>query len=358
MRWSILGLATMLGVGACLERRPSESAHTDPAPAEPAGSGEAAPARPPEPAPPPPPDERASPPVEPEVPTVARAHDRTVIASPVAIEALVPIPDGIAFALGGEVWAYAADEGALRKLATTVDPHGLVTDGKWLYWLGHERNGKLELATGQTATLASLGAPGEQEDLAVGDVLYGRSGAKAVWRFEGNGVRRIDVRPDRTWRALPGLGAGERVVVLPMMDTATRPPTSFILRLRVGGRSTKIAVEGIPQPLRWSVSRTGSLVFVAERGTAVMRQDATAAKARKAFDEPGVVAVCWCGDDVCTVDADDDVVRRHRRGSADAEIMARDVGSVGRLGCDERRVVWSTVGDGEHAPEIHVVELP
>jgi hypothetical protein len=281
-----------------------------------------------------------------------------VITSPQAVEALVPIPHGIAFAQGGEIWGLAVDEGALRRLATAVDPHGLVTDGHWLYWLGHERNGKLELATGRTATLASLGARGEQEDLAVGDVLYGRSGTQAVWRFEGDGIRRIDVRPDRAWRALPGLGAGDRVVYLPTLDTATRPPTPFILRFHVGGRSTRIPVEGIPQRLRWSVSRTGRLVFVGERGTAVMQQDAKAAAASKAFDAPGVVAVCWCGDDVCAVDGDDDVVRRHRRGSADVEVVVHDVGPVARLGCDRRRVAWSTPADGEHAREIHVVELP
>jgi hypothetical protein len=363
MRWTSLGLTMVLGTGACLERRAAEPTHTDPAhaelaPADPLRSREAAPAGSSEPAPDPPPGERASPLIEPELPTVARAHDRTVIASPITIEALVPIPEGIAFAQGGEIWALAADEGTLRKLATTVDPHGLVTDGRWLYWLGHERNGKLELATGQVEPLASFGAPGEQVDLAIGDVLYGRSGSNAVWRFEGNGIHRIDVRPDRTWRALPGLGAAERVVYLPMIDTAARPLTFFILRLHVGGRSTRIPVEGAPQPLRWSVSRTGSLVLIGEQGTAVMRLDGKATKPRKAFDEPGVSAVCWCGDDVCTVDEDDGVVRRHRRGSADAEVLARDVGPVARLGCDERRVAWSTADDGEHAHEIHVVALP
>lgn len=363
MQRTSLGLALVLGAGACLERRPAEATHTDPAPAglapaDPALSGETAPAGSPEPAPEPSPREHASPPIEPETPTVERAHERTVISSPLATEALVPIPEGIAFTQGGEIWTYTADGGTLRKLATAVDPHGFVTDGRWLYWLGHEGNGKLDLATGQVDTLASFGASGEQEDLAVGDVLYGRSGAKAVWRFEGHGVRRIDVRPDRTWRALPGLGAAERVVYLPMIDTAPRPPTSFILRLHVGGRSTRIPAEGIPKPLRWSVSRTGSLVLIGERGTAVMRQDVEAATLRKAFDEPGVVAVCWCGDDVCTVDGDDDVVRRHRRGSADAEVLARDVGPVARLGCDERRVAWSPPADGEHAREIHVVQMP
>lgn len=91
---------------------------------------------------------------------------------------------------------------------------------------------------------------------------------------------------------------------------------------------------------------------------ATLRQDAKASKPRVLFEEPGVTGVCWCGDDVCTVDGDDDVLRRHRRGGAKAEIVAEGIGgSLRNLACGPDRIAWSTLEGEDRASEIHVVQI-
>lgn len=351
-----LAMLVVFGCSACIDRSsPPEPAPTDPPVAQPpstpnaedegTAASEAKPSTQPKLA--------GEPSSRPDEPIVARREGRTVITSSSVVEELVLIPDGVAFVQGSEIWALGQDDAAPRRLATAVDPHALTCDGTWLYWLGHERNGKLDLATRRIETLPSMGTPGQEEDLAAGDVLYGRS-ATSIWRFEGLGVTRIAFRIDEAWSPMAGLGAGTRIVILPIAERATKgAPSFFLLRLGLDGKMTRIPVDGIPRPLRWSVSRVGSVVMLGG-GDEVLRQDAKASKARVLFEEPGVAAVCWCGDDVCTVDTDDDVLRRHRGGGAEAERVADGVGSIRHLACGADRIAWST--SEERGSEIHVVQ--
>lgn len=286
-------------------------------------------------------------------PTVTREDGRTVLSTSGNFEEVVLIPGGLAFNLNSEIWVLESDETTARSLTSTSDPHSLVSDGKWLYWLGYENNGKLELATGEVGWLPRMGRPEMQQHLAVGDVLYGRN-EMSVWRYEGLHLRQITFRTDEAGMFRGEIRAGPRMVFLPTIDHVDGGrPQVFLLRLDVRGKMTKVPIEGT-SPLRWSVNRAGSVVF---RGAddAVMQLDAKASKPRRLFDEPNLSAVCWCGRDVCTVV--DDVIRRHRRGRAEAEPVVEDVGSVDQLVCSADRIAWITTHSEEHGNEIHVVPL-
>ncbi|MEX1367493.1 MAG: hypothetical protein AB1Z98_30475 [Nannocystaceae bacterium] len=292
----------------------------------------------------------------PDAPRVIPRDDRIVVSSPRLVEGLALLPDGIAFTAGSEIWTLAQDDLLLEQRAEVADPHGLVSDGTWLYWLGHEANGRMRLDSGAIESLPRIATYGQQDDLAVGDALYARDARGGVWRIEGSMVTAMALEIDPTWSPLPGLGAGKRIVYLPMMARSHGPPSFFLARLPVGGKgSQKIELSGPPRPRNWAVDAGGTLVFLRE-GSKVMQQGPRAKSATVVFEQPGLVAVCWCGSAVCTFDEDDRVLRRIAKGSKTSEVVTSDIEMGVRVACDDRRVAWSTSED-EHPSEIHLVSL-
>lgn len=292
----------------------------------------------------------------PDEPRVTPRDDRIVVTSPRLVEGLALLPDGFAFTAGSEIWTLAQDDLLLQERAEVADPHGLVSDGTWLYWLGHEDNGRMRLDSGAIESLPRIGTYGQQDDLAVGDALYARDAKGGVWRIEGSMVTAMAIEVDRTWSPLPGLGAGKRIVYLPMRARSHGPPSFFLVRMPVGGAGRQtIDFSGPPRRRSWAVDAAGTLVFLRE-GSKVMQQGPRAKSATVVFEEPGLVAVCWCGSAVCTFDEDDRVLRRIAKGSKTSEVVASDIEMGVRVACDGNRVGWSTL-EQEHPSEVHLVSL-
>ncbi len=301
-----------------------------------------------------PPDVGAVPEPDPEPPAelgAQRLDDRTVIAGPDGIEEVAVIPDGVAFTISSDIWVAPADGGELRTVATTVDPHGLATDGRWLYWLGHEKNGRLELATGKEQRRPRFAVPSAQVDLAMGDVPYGLDIDGRVWRIEGNHLERVDLRTEPDVKASSAIGAGKRVVVVVVFDFASR--ATFLWRVRLGGKGHRIDTRQFRGRF-WSVDAKGRLVFV--RGGDVMRLDPKSTTPKRLFTVAKLTALCWCGSAVCTFSEDDDQILRHRPGASEPEVLVRGLGPVHRISCSDERVAWTAPGPND-AFSLSVVEL-
>lgn len=365
-RFAIVAWCPALALAACLDRaapRATNDEAVEPDAVQPAGPAggdglEAAPPQPvePEPEPEPAPEPAQKPPAAavPTEPTVDSEREHVVVVGARDLEDVVVLPDGAAFTTGGEIWTIAADGSNLKKRVTTVDPHGLATDGTRLYWLGHERNGTLELGSDEVEFLPRIGQPGTQHRLAFGDVLYGLTFEGALWRFAGGGVTRVHTRLEPGSRTLSGFAAGKRVVVLAALRREGGRMSPTLWRVRVGGKGHAIATGAARSGRRWSVNPRGD-VLLAEGGV-VKRRDLSAKSSRKLFDEPGVGAVCWCGPHVCTFVPEANEVRLHRRGAAEASTLATDMGELRRVSCNARHVAWTTAGD-ELPSELHLASI-
>ncbi len=356
-----LALAALV-LGACVgstntpEPRPDEARHAAPVP-KPQTPPQPAPVQPvaaarPHTAESPAPEPEQAPTVEedPQVPPPAFTSTAQgfVVKTAKSIEEIEVVPDGVAFVQWGEIWIASPGAGAVESVVAGRDLHGLTTDGTWLYWLGNERNGRLELATGAKEPLPRFARPGGQQDLSVGDVPYALTDGNVVWRLEGLHVSRVKTHLDRTWRVVGGaLGAGNRVVVFPVFGDRK----TFLWRLRVGGNGHRVETRGI-FPRSWSVDARGRLVFI--RGASVMRLDPKSKRAKPLFEEPNIRAVCWCGADVCTFV--DDQVRLHVRGGDEHRVLAEDTGKVTRISCSARRVAWTVPGPSDSG-RLGVAEL-
>ena len=344
---------------ACQGPREPESAPTEHATAPTAAPAASAPAEPATPDSPEAETTIAEAPAapRPEAPSVVRRDERIVVTSPWLVEGLALIPDGLAFAQGGEIWTLQRADLSLKQRAKVTDPHGLVSDGTSLYWLGDADNGRMALATGKVEFLPPFGTRGQQDDLAVGDALYGRNARGHVMRLEGMHLARVDIRTERAWSVMSGLEAGKRVVYLPILERGRGRPSFFLLRIPTGGgKPQRIEMGGPPRRTSWSVAANGSLVFLRGRST-VMQQGVKAKAAKQRFEEPGLIALCWCGSAVYTFDGDERVLRRHAKGTTTGEVVVSDIEMPEWLACDAERVVWSTP-ERDHPSEIHMVSLP
>ena len=282
-------------------------------------------------------------PIEP--PKLERLAEHFVVVAPSAFEEALVVPGGVAFVQSEQIWIASRANEEVRMLEDPIDPHGLATDGSQLYWLGHERNGQIELASGEKGRFVRIAPPGRQRDLAFGDVAYGVTDRGQVWRVDGMHVSRVDTHMDRQWQSLPvGFGAGDHVVVLPLRDVARGE--TFLWRARVGGKGVRVETKRV-QPVFWSVRADGTLLFV--RGEQVFRLGAKSNKPRLMFEEPRVSAVCWCGKSVCTFVESSGELRIHRKGATETRPLAPGLETPIRVSCDAEHVAWRVAtGEGTH----------
>lgn len=367
-RLSKFGLSAMLSVMACrdepLAAEPS-TADSQKAPVVSVAAPEVVKpvhteAASPEPKPAPEPSPEVDPEPKPELeavytpPSISRSDDRLIVSNADAFE-LVLTPRGLAFIQSAQLWILDEREMTLQHVSTSNVPHDLACDGRWLYWLDHPVNGKLKLPSGTAEFLPPMSYDDWGGDLAVGDVLYGISRGD-IHRFANDCISRVATLDDLPVGSLPGFAAGDRVVVLPVAERGFRSdeaPVS-LLRWRVDGTFTKIPIHRYLTTVEWSVRRDGTVVFLGADDE-VLRLDAKASSAHVLFVEPGIKAVCWCGKDVCTYDADDDVIRRHRRAAAESTIIVDRVGQIGNLACGAHRMAWSAMDEDERTSKIFLV---
>ncbi len=287
-------------------------------------------------------------PTPPPAPVVVRDATRTTMTATAPIEDLAVVRSGFAWIEDSGVRVLLDADAAPRVIATTVDPHGLASDGERICWLGDEHNGCHDLAKDVAVPLPRVAGPGEQEALAFGDVLHARSRPDALWRFEGDRVARMSFHPDPAWKLLPGLGAGPKVAFVPAIEPQGRK--WWLVRVPARGKAATIAV---PKPLgegRWAVDARGAVALVGD-GDDIMLVDPGKTTPRAFAKQADVQRLCWCGAEVCTISGG--VLRRHpARG--EPSTLAEGLGEALRLSCGFGRIAW-TERTGETA---RIVAIP
>ena len=273
--------------------------------------------------------------------TIAREGGRTIVATESKAEEILVVPTGVVWAESGSVWRASDREGEPEVVSRLVDPHGLATNGRRVYWLGDEKNEQLRLDSGEVSPLPPFYTRNLQETLAFGDALYGRSDYPvALWQI-GRGVKRLPFRPEPGWHLELGLGAGKRKLFLPasemLNDRATR---WFFIRFDIGGALSTAETGSPPVRGRWAVNAAGDLAFVADDAGSVAIWPITAKTARVAFEHASVEHLCWCGTSVCTLG--DGAIHRHPKRGA-AVVLASDVDEgVRQLSCGFGRIGWTS----------------
>lgn len=314
--------------------KPPPVAQVEPAQVEPAHAGPAH-------AEPEPIEAEATQPHVPSTPTLERRSEHLVVVAPHAIEDAVVVPGGVAFVQHDEIWLASPDSDEVRLLEDPIDPHGLARVGSWLYWLGNEKNGRIELSTAKKERIPRFAPPGRQSNFAAGDKLYGITDEGQVWGLEGMHISRVETHADRQWRSLPGhFGAGAKVLVLPVLDPAERE--AFLWRVRVGGKGQRVETNRVV-PALWSINAKGSLAFV--RGDEVFRLGAKSNKPRRLFEEPDVSALCWCGDAVCTFVASESELRIHGKDRTEVRPLTAGLEQPSRTTCSAEYVAWRVSGE-------------
>ncbi len=252
------------------------------------------------------------------------------------------MPGGVVWTESGEILGLLGDD-PVASLAKTVDPHSLVTDGRRLFWLGHERNGWRDLVTAEVGRLPAAGDPAGQEALAYGDGLYARSRPDGLWRLDLQDARRMPFHPDPSWRLLPGLTAGDHTVALPAAIPGAGAPQFRFVRIDRRNRVATAATTILPRLGSWAIGGAGDLAFIADAHGTVAVWKASEPNPKPAFVQAGSRMLCWCDGAVCTFG---EAVRRHPTGAA-AQLIATELGSFSRISCDDDRVAWkSEQGDG------------
>jgi hypothetical protein len=287
-------------------------------------------------------------------PSVSREADRLVVTSGSLIEEVLIVPSGLVWTRSSEVWGLFGEDEP-RVLSSIVDPHSLVTDGKTVYWLGHEKNQAFDLGEMTLTTLSPFDRRSQQATLAFGDALYGRSWSGSLWLYENGRVRELPFRADPSWFKIPGLGAGGRRLFLPAAKrTESNDVESFIMRIDRKGIDATIAVARVPRLGRWDVSRTGDLAYVSDKAGTVMLLTANAKKPIAFLEGHAVESLCWCGHNVCAIS--DGNIYRHRAGEASMVLVPR-VGPVSSLSCGHGRLAWLAEG-AERTATVIVISVP
>ena len=221
-----------------------------------------APAPPAVPAPPPA-DEPAGPP--PPL-SVELRPDGATISTLEEINDAIAIPGGVLLAHDNTIWRLDRGGRDLQEVTKSIDPHGMATDGTWLYWFSEEENARLNLETLERELIEQLEPAGLQYTFAMGELPYALTGPGMIWWYRGSDAYVVDRPTSADGRLGPlGLRAGGRVAVL----SKVRPDGTSYLKRAQGGR-TKDAVESdSAHPRRFSVDPEGRLLFLRERASCV-----------------------------------------------------------------------------------------
>lgn|GEM_PF-1903461 len=273
----------------------------------------------------------------------------TVVTAPRSFEGFTLTPDGLAFAYWDDVWLLSARTQALTHIEAELDPHALVTDGEYLYWIGDEVNEKLNLATLKKSRFPRFGGPFGQRSLAMGDTLYGLATQGRVYAFRGNKVGLV-ADEDRTIQEFPYFQAADGIVVLFVMDLIEMEP--ILIRHRV--RREELQIELGPKSTEWSLDDRGTLIFVRDGQVMQLRRNFN--KPRPLFERGDLKALCWCGRDICGV-SEDGELRVHRRGKAESRAIGHITRPINRLRCNEKRMAWATFESDVGENELHLLSL-
>ena len=343
VRATFCAVALLLGCG------PQSHATSTPPPTRPPPPTDPAE---PEPAPEPQPTPEPEPPAPREL-RVVRTEGRTEILLVDPLEELLALPGGVAWTQSGEVWVLLDDAEVPAVVGKTIDPHGLTTDGRTLYWVGFEENGLWNRETGETRGWPRFAGVNEQTALAFGDALYCQD-RMSLWRFGERHIRRINFEMG-TWN-IHGFRAGkDRMFLAVTAIDRDAPKESRIsyeyVRVRTSGKHTAVPSLGQPIWRRWDVNPAGDLAFISDSSGTVSLMRANRETPTVAFTQPGAEALCFCGADLCTVA--EGSLDRHRRGAVQ---HIANPGDLDLLACSGDRVAWAGPGDGRS--QITVVSLP
>ena len=288
------------------------------------------------------------------MPSVSREADRLVVTSGSLIEEVLIVPSGLLWTRSSEVWGLFGEDEP-RLLSSIVDPYSLVTDGKTVYWLGHEKNQAFDLEEMTLTRLSPFDRRSEQAALAFDGALYGCSRSGSLWQYDNGRVRELPFRPHPPWFKIPGLRAGGRRLFLPAVKrTESNEVEAFILRIDPKGKSATVPVASVPLLARWDVSRTGDLAYVSDKAGTVMLLPADAKEPVAFIEGQAVETLCWCGPDVCAIS--DGSIHRHRSGEAPI-VLARHVGLVSSLSCGHGRLAWLVEG-ADRTSTVVVISVP
>ncbi len=309
------------------------------APAEPSGRESPAPL----------PPQSAAPTVRPETLEIAKDRDSFVLTASHPVGGLALLPDGLALVHGGSLWLASTETRELTEIDAGVDPHALASDGRWLYWLGDERNGKLNLSTHETDFLPRFGRPQSQQGLAAGDALYGLGADGEVFRLDKLHPRLANPG-DRRWQTMGGIQAGDHIFAFSAIDRVEME--AFLWRREDRRKGLRVEAD-LRHRHAWSLAHDGRLVFF--RGEQVMLLSRRAKSPRPLFDKADLSGLCWCGKDVCGV-SESAAELRLRAGESDPKVIATGVGRIEQLRCDAEKVAWTKPGIGK-STEVHLAPL-
>mgnify|MGYP003875256651 CR=1 FL=1 len=300
---------------------------------------------------PPPADEPAGPPPP---FSVELRPDGATISTLEEINDAIVIPGGVLLAHDNTIWRLDRGGRDLQEVTKSIDPHGMASDGTWLYWFSEEENARLNLETLERELIEQLEPAGLQYTFAMGELPYALTGPGMIWWYRGRDAYVVDRPKSADGRLGPlGLRAGGRVAVL----SKVRPDGTSYLKRAQGGR-TKDAVESdSAHPRRFSVDPEGRLLFL--RGEGVLRLNPGTSEAQFLFELPDLTALCWCGEDICTISAESQALVRHSgpfEGPSHSVETLRPVNSdVHTLSCNADAVAWTSRETGY---ALHVVWLP
>ncbi len=267
-----------------------------------------------------------------------------------SVGGLALIPGGVALVHSGTLWLASSQTGEFTKVETSTDPHALVSDGKWLYWLGHEKNEKLNLRTHEKSHVARFAPAARQRGLAVGDALYGFAEEAQVSRI---GKRHVNLahRANPYWASPGHLEAGEGILAFAVIDRTDM--SSFLWRTEVRKKGVRVDAD-LQQTHAWSLHNDGRLIFF--RDGHVMSLGRKSKTPRPLFGQGDLTDLCWCGRDVCGISETVGEARVHHRGKPESTVVADAVGKPGFLRCSDQHIAWTTAGESK-STEVHLAPL-
>jgi hypothetical protein len=274
------------------------------------------------------------------VATLTRENGRMIVSTESKAEEILAVPRGVMWAESSHaVWRAVRGDTEPQVVSRLVDPHGLATDGRRVVWLGYEKNEQIRIADGEITPLPPIGLRAQQETLAFGGALYGRTYHPVQLVQIGRGVTILPFKPDPSWSVSRGLGAGNRKLFVPALR---REPdgsvVSFFIRFDPAGAMTTLPTDKPAAAGTWSVNAAGDLAFLSDELGTVSFWPAGAKTARMAFVDTTVEQLCWCDRDICSLGGG--AIRRHpKRGGP--ILLAEDAGHALRMSCGFGQIAWS-----------------
>jgi hypothetical protein len=281
--------------------------------------------------------------------TLVREADSVSVYTRSRAEEILLVSTGLVWIEPGEVWGAFAEDDEPRIVSRLADPHSLTTNGRSVFWIGEERSEQLNLANGEVSPLPRFAGQGQQEALAFGDALYGRSLRGGLWRIDSR-VTRLPFHADPSLSFLFGFQAGGRALFLPARRRVSAGGVEVVfVRYTVGAKASVIAVDGFPHPGRWAVGARGDLAFVANDARAIAILGAKESSPHLVLEDAGAELLCWCGRDLCTFD-DATFRRRSLRPRSDA-VLATGIDAVRMMTCTDDRIAWLS-DDNQHGSRL------